>query len=187
MNTPFLDRIARGRRIVCVLVLVALAAPGCFQSRELSGIRRDLEKQLPGAEFDKNVELSLGPLVLSLARVVTNIIPGAREARPYLKDVSRVQVGVYDARVESLSDLRMPKRLQSLLDDGWETAVRVRDDHEAVWILYRPDGERVKEIFVVVLDDHELVLVKARGRLERLIALAMREGHGRPGIPGLDS
>jgi hypothetical protein len=182
-----LNQIPRTRRMLVILSLVALTSAGCVGSAELSGIRRDLEKQMPGAEFEKNVELSLGPLVLSLARVVTNFIPGAREARPYLRDVSRVQVGVYDARVESLEDLRMPKRLQSLLEDGWETAVRVRDDDEAVWILYRPDGETVKEIFVVVLDDHELVLVKAKGRLEKLIATAMREGYGRPGIPGFNS
>jgi len=162
--------------------LVILSSPGCFWSPELANVRHDLERQLPGASFDKNVELSLGPVMLTCARVVTSMIPGAREARPYLSGVSRVEVGVYEAHIDSLSDLHMPKRLQSLLQDGWETAVRTRDDHEAVWLLYRPDGERVKEIFVVVLNDDELVMVKARGNLERLVAAAMDEAHGRHGF-----
>jgi len=188
MNTRFSARITRARRIVCVLVLVALAAPGCFHSTELTGIRRDLESQLPGASFEKNVELSFGPIMLSVARLVTAVIPGASEARPWLRGVSRVQVGVYEANVDSVNHLRMPKRLQALVDDGWETVVRVRDRNEAVWVLYRPDGDRVREVFVVVLNDHELVLIKARGRIEKLIASALREtGNGHGFMPGLDS
>jgi hypothetical protein len=170
------------RALALVAGLAALTSPGCFWSSELAGVRHDLERQLPGAAFDKNVELSFGPVLLTFARVASSIIPGAREARPYLRGVSRVQVGVYEAHFDSIEDLHMPQQLESLLDDGWETAVRVRDDREAVWLLYHPDGDRVKEIFVVVLNDDELVLVKARGHLERLVAAAMEESHGRRGF-----
>jgi hypothetical protein len=168
--------------------LAALSSPGCFWSPELAGVRNDLERQLPGSSFDKNIELSLGPVLLTFARAATSVIPGAREARPYLAGVSRVQIGVYKAHIASIADLHMPKRLQSLIADGWETAVRVRDDRDAVWLLYRPDGEKVKEIFVVVLNNDELVLVKARGHLEKLLAAAMEEAHGRHGfLEGLGS
>ena len=132
--------------------------------------------------MNENVELSFGPVILTVARVITSVIPGAREARPYLRGVSRVQVGVYEAHLRTMESVRMPQRLQSLLEDGWETAVRVRDEREAVWILYRPDGDKVKEVFVVVLNDDELVLVKARGNLERLVQAAMDEAHGRRGF-----
>lgn len=173
---------SRMRALAVAAGLAALSSPGCFWSSELSGVRADLQRQLPGSSFDKNVELSFGPLLLTVARVVTSVIPGAREARPFLRGVSRVQVAVYDSHIESMADLHTPKRLQSLVDQGWETAVRVRDDNEAVWLLYRLDGERVKEIFVVVLNDDELVLVKARGNLERLVAAAMDEAHGHHGF-----
>jgi hypothetical protein len=89
---------------------------------------------------------------------------------------------VYQSHVNSIAGVHMPQRLQSLVEQGWETAVRVRDDDEAVWLLYRPDGERVKEIFVVVLNSDELVLVKARGHLERLVAAAIKESHGEHGF-----
>ena len=164
------------------VVLAALSSPGCFWAPELSGIRRDLESQLPGASFDRDVELSFGPVMLTLARVLTSVIPDADEARPWLRGVSRVQIGVYDAHIGSTAELRMPKHLKSLLDNGWETAVRMRDDDEAVWLLYRPDGDKVREIFVVVLNDDELVLVKARGHLERIVAAALDEAHGRHGF-----
>jgi hypothetical protein len=179
MHPLFTSRI---RSVVLALALVMLASPGCFWSGELAGVRHDFEAQMPGASFNKNIELSFGPLMLSAARLVTGLVPGAREARAWMRGLSRVQVGVYDVDVDSMPDLQMPRRLQSLLDDGWETAVRVRDHNEAVWLLYRPDGDRVREIFVVVLTEDELVLVKAKGKLEKLVAAALSEAHGRPGF-----
>jgi hypothetical protein len=164
--------------------LAMLSSPGCFWSPELSSVRDDLERQLPGASFNKNVELSFGPVMLTFARVVTSLIPGAREARPFLRGVSHVEVGVYEAHIDSIGGLRMPKRLQSLMEEGWETAVRVRDNQDAVWLLYRPDGNEVKDIFVVVLNKDKLVLVKARGHMEKLVEAAMEEAHGRRGFPG---
>jgi hypothetical protein len=146
------------RALALAAGLAALSSPGCFWSPELSGVRDDIEHQLPGSSFDKNIEFSFGPVLLTFARVVTSVIPGAREVRPYLHGVSRVQVAVYEAHIDSIAGLHMPRRLQSLMEDGWETAVRVRDNEDAVWLLYRPDGDEVKEIFVVVLNRDELVL-----------------------------
>ena len=173
MHRPY-----RVRPAALALVLALLASPGCLHSGELSGVRRDLELQLPGSSFEKDVELSLGPVLLSVARLVTNFVPDAEEARPFLRGVSRVQIGVYKTEIDSLPALRMPGHLQSLIDDGWETVVRVHENHEAVWVLYRPDGDQIREVFVVVLNEKELVLVKAKGRLEKLLAAALDDAHG---------
>jgi len=173
----------RGVAFAAATALALLAAPGCFWAPELAGVRRDIEAQLPDATFDKNIELSLGPLTMKFARLVTGLIPDAREARGYLKDVNRVEIAVYEAHLKEPAPLRTPERLRSLLDDGWELAVRVRETDEAVWLLYRADEESIREVFIVVLNTDELVLVRARGRLERLVAHALRESHGRPWAP----
>jgi len=176
-----MKRTLRSNRIAAMVFATAvglLAVPGCFWAPELSSIRRDIQDQLPGASFEKNVELSFGPAAIACARLVTGLVPGAREARPWLRNVSRVQVGVYDAHIGSAAELRMPRKLQSLIDDGWETAIRVRDDDQAVWVLYRADEESIREVFIVVLDDEELVIIKAKGRLERIVAAALDEAGG---------
>jgi hypothetical protein len=80
--------------VTAVLAAATLATPGCLWAPELSSVRRDIERQLPDASFDKEFELSLGPVTLAFARLVTCLIPPAREARQYLRDVSRVQVAV---------------------------------------------------------------------------------------------
>ena len=97
----------RIRPAALALVLALLASPGCLHSGELSGVRRDLEMQLPGSSFEKNVELSLGPVLLSVTRLVTRFVPDAEEARPFLRGVSRVQIGVYKTEIDSLPALRM--------------------------------------------------------------------------------
>jgi hypothetical protein len=170
------------RRLAVVLALAVLASPGCFGSSELSGVRRDLQSQVPGSTFDTHVELSAGPMLIGFAKLVASVVPGAHEARPFLRGVSRVQLAVYDTDLDSLPALRLPQRLESLLRDGWEIAVRAREPDHAVWLLYRPDGDSVREIFVVVLSRNELVLVKAKGRLEKVVAAVLDEAHGERGF-----
>lgn len=161
--------------LALAVVLAALTlGNGCMWAPELTEVKRDIAGQLPDVSFRKNVTLSFGPLTMALARAVTGVIPEAHEARGYLRDVSKLQVAVYE--IEGTADaagVQTPARLQELLDDGWEMAVRVRDEGEVVWLLYRVDDESVREMFVVVLGDGELVLVKLRGRLERVMAAAL--------------
>ncbi|MDH3197406.1 MAG: DUF4252 domain-containing protein [Candidatus Krumholzibacteria bacterium] len=183
MERNYPERARRGA-LVAILGLSLAAAPGCLWAPELSGIQREIERQLPGADFDKEFALSLGPVTLGLARLVTALVPGGDEARGYLRDVSRVQVAVYNVHsVPSTGSLQMPGRMQRMLDDGWEIAVRAREDDSAVWVLYRIEGDAVRDLCVVALDDEELVLVKARGRLERVVGRALAEAEGVPGVP----
>lgn len=67
--------------------------------------------------------------------------------------------------------------------DGWEMAVRIRDDDELSWVFYRLDEDTIKELYVVVMDRDELVLVKAEGNLERLVARALSDSGALKGLP----
>ncbi len=159
--------------LAATLSLLALSN-GCMWAPELTEVKRDIAGQLPDVTFRKNLTLSLGPLTMLLARTVTGFIPDASEARPYLRGVSKVQVAIYETEGDiHAASIETPARLQELIDDGWEMAVRVRDEDEMVWLLYRIDGESVREMFVVVMDDEELVLVRVKGHLERLMAEAL--------------
>ena len=43
--------------VIVVLLTVAATSMGCMWARELAQVRRDLERQLPGARFEKDIEL----------------------------------------------------------------------------------------------------------------------------------
>jgi hypothetical protein len=172
--------------VLALLVVATAVVGGCAWAPELSRICRDIEHQLPGASFDKQFAISLGPLSLGFAKLVTGMVPDAREARGYLDDVSRIQVAIYDTEgMPPLDGIKMPSRLREMQKDGWEIAVKAREEDSVVWVMYKIEDDSIREMYVVVLDEDELVLVKARGRLERLAARALNEARFARGVPDM--
>ncbi len=172
--------------VIVVLLAVAATSLGCMWAPGLAQVRRDLERQLPGAHFEKDIELTLGPVSLAFARLFTRMVPDAKEASGYLSDVSKIELAVYQTnRMPSAMDVSMPHRLQELeANEDWEMAVRIRDKNELAWILYRMDDENIKELYVVILNQNELVMVRAEGNLERLVARALNHTGTMSGITG---
>ena len=57
-------------------------------------------------------------------------------------------------------------------------AIKIREPGESVWVMFRADDDEIREVYIIALSPDELVLVKARGRLDRLFAKVMEEnGH----------
>ncbi|UCH85555.1 MAG: DUF4252 domain-containing protein [Candidatus Latescibacterota bacterium] len=163
------------------LTLILTLCSGCLWAPDLDRVRRDLEGQLPGAEFTKEFALSLGPVTLGFAKLITRFVPETEEARLYLSDVSRVKVAIYEVdNVPNDVKLKIPKDLKKLLEkDDWELVVKTQDDRETTWILCQLDDDKLEGIYVVVLDEDELVLVRAHGNLDRVFEQAMRENLAR--------
>ena len=171
-----MNRTARRTAILCLAAALPFAG-GCVWTPELNSIKQDIARQIPGASFDHEMSFAVGPGGMALARAVVRFVPDAEGARGWLQDISRVEISVYDVIQSELPKrLETPARIGAMIADGWEMAARVRDKNEAVWVLYRLDDESVREIFVVALDAEELVMVKVKGRLERVIARVLNEG-----------
>jgi len=165
------------RNLLLSIVMATMpCAGGCMWTPELSQIKQDLARQLPGTTFKHDMSLSIGPGGMALARAVTSFIPPARDARAWLKDVSRVEVAVYDLHSDrATTSIETPARIQEMIDKGWEMAARVRERDQSVWVLYRMEGESVRELFVMALDREELTMVKVKGRLERVIGRVLSD------------
>jgi hypothetical protein len=174
---------------IAIVVLIAIigAASGCLWAPDLAMVRKDIERQLPGVSFDKEIELTLGPISLAFARLLTRVSPDAQDASGYLQDVSRIELAVYNTEdMPPANTVSMPRRLKKMTEsEGWELAVKVRDDDELAWVLYRLDDDAVRELYVVVVSDDELVMVKAEGRLERLVARALSDSGALKGLPDI--
>jgi hypothetical protein len=174
------------RRLIISMVVVATGlSSGCLWAPELDRVRAEIEEQLPGVYFEKEFAISLGPLSLGLARTIVSLVPPAKEAQLYLRDIRRVKAAVYKAEnVPDRPDVQMPKKMRELMEKkGWEIAVKAQENEgESVWIIYRAEQETIKELYLVVLGHDELVLVKAAGNIDRLFVKAIQNaehhGHG---------
>lgn len=138
-------------------------------------VTRDLDLNLA-----RQVQISAHPWLVGLARFGLSFAPLEPEAQLALKAVRGAEVGVYaltatpDARQRSTLfnqvDARLTKR-------GWHRLVAVSGDGNLV-MVYGPDAERDAdelEVFVLVLDGRDLVMVSGAGNLAPLVQLA--EGH----------
>jgi hypothetical protein len=171
------------------LVAVTMLFSGCFSlsARELAEVRRELENQMPEARFEKEIELSLGRMTMGTVKWLCLVIPDAREARKYLKDISGVSVAVYEVEsLPPLNEVELPKRLKRLLEDkGWDVLIKAREEDQIVWILYQERRSSIRNLYVLALEPDELVLMSLRGRLDRLFAQALEESDTRKLVPGL--
>lgn len=184
------------RRVVTagILALLLPGVAGCLWTPELSGIQREIERQLPGAHFEKDVRLNLGPLSLGLARFVTGFIPKdmapeAREAHDYLEEVRRVQMALYRTlELPPLQEVRLPEHLKArIVNEGWHLAVKKQSASELVWVLTREEMSLVRDIYVILLDRQHLALVRVEGRMDQLLAKAMaHRADELPQMLGLD-
>ena len=166
-------------KAVLITAIMITMLSGCLWAPGLDSVRKEIQAQIPGSHFDREFAISLGPVSLTLARVIVGMVDDddAKEAHGYLKEISKVKVAIYDAYdIPRDINLTMPSRLGKLMDEkGWEMAVKVRDDEDNVWILYKEEEEVVRNIYVIVLSSDELVLVQAEGNLDRLFEKAMSE------------
>ena len=131
-------------------------------------------------KLNKNIELSLGVVPLWMAEKVSAFIdePEVQEARTYLDHISRVDVGVYEVHDSLMSQKRTEaaQRIKaSMKTHGFEPIVQVREKRETVGV-YVPTVEDKfpEELFVVVMTEHEVVLVRVNGRLDRVIQAAVK-------------
>ncbi|MFQ5572065.1 MAG: DUF4252 domain-containing protein [Rhodothermales bacterium] len=166
-------------RTLLAVLLLALPLTGCFYSREISQTRRDIERQFPGTRFDRGITMSLGPGSLGALGWMAGLVPEpeSQMASDYLHEISHVKVGVYRTRyLPNLDEINM-STLRRFERDGWDMAVKTQEENEVVWVFYKERYGEVRDLYVIVLTDEEMVLARIRGHLDRLLRQVMEDHH----------
>lgn len=160
-----------------LIVLVAAASSGCVVSREISRTRHVVEQAFPGSEFDRKIVLSVGSFWMRTSSWILGMTDDAEanNASDYLSDIDRIKIGVYKTEVLPESGLTGTPMLRDLIEDGWEPAVQVGDEEGHVWVMYRARRNQIRDAFVIILDDEELVIARLDGHLDRLVQRAVRD------------
>jgi hypothetical protein len=152
-----------------LLACVGFLLSGCFHSREISQIKREVARHHPEASFDRQVVVQLGPLSLGIVGFATSFIPGeeAGVAHASLTSFSRIKFGVYNTSLTNV-ELSLPI-IDRLRNTGWELVLRFQDEEQSVWLLTRERRRRLRDVYMIALTQDQLVVVKTEGDFERMI------------------
>lgn len=168
----FLNRVIRSSAIL----LIVTTLTGCAYTNEISRTKQDIE-HYSSVDAQTGVVLSMGPGLFHTAGFLAKFVDDedAHTASRLAYSIRRIKVGIYPLTYSSnFADLDVPE-LQRFKKKGWEVALKVEDHNEVGWILYRERKKRVRDLFVVVLTESELVLVRVQGNLTEFLDLALDE------------
>ncbi|MCH8032000.1 MAG: DUF4252 domain-containing protein [Bacteroidetes bacterium] len=165
-------------RNLLILLFLGTSVSGCA-SYELMRVRNDLARQAPEARIGDGYAMSFGRISLGLASWLAGLggDEDAEMARAVLSEVRRVQFARYDVNgAFDAASLRMPGRLRSYLEqDDWYLLASIREESEAVWVVYKEKDDIVVDLLAVVMGQEELVLAKISGDLNAVVAAALMQ------------
>jgi hypothetical protein len=169
------------RPLVCFALLVLLLLPtGCTRlDRDTRALRDGLTKATGGA-WEEQVEISAGFFTVGLAKAIVACTDAPPEARTALSALRGAEVGVY--RQAETAEAPAPSAFLSSADramaeQGWERIVGVvnRHDRVAVYVPAKLRSPKDMRFCVAVMQERQLVLVKATGNPEPLVRLASKQ------------
>lgn len=158
--------------------LAMLLCSGCFYSREIAHIRTDVEDILD-ARFDQEVVVTVGPRAFRTISWIARRVPDvyAQMASDYVGEIDRVKVGVYTVRDRPTHRTLAMDKVPRFRRSGWEVAVRVEEDEDTVWVLYRERYGSIRDMLVLALNDDEFVIARVQGHLNELVQMAAQDAH----------
>ena len=165
-----------GKKLILIILSgLLLYCTGCKTSAEFNHIENSIRNEISPANLDTDFKFSIGWLS---KRIACSFMDD--EADVYLKEIKKVQVGIYKISNSDRSDsFRIPDNVkQCMLNKGWEPFVYVRDKGgENVSIYFRQLSEEVASIYVIALEPRELVIVEFSGKLNKILEKTICEHH----------
>ena len=131
-----------------------------------------------GGEYKSEVQFSVGSIGISVSSWLVDANADEDIAADILDDISSVQIGIYKKLKESnLPDINTLRDIEDkMFQSGWKTIVRSSDNGKLTAVYVRTNhAEKLDRMFVINLEDDELVLVDVEGDLNEVIATVIRE------------
>jgi hypothetical protein len=135
--------------------------------------RLDFEHELPEAEFERDFALRLGRLTTAMVKPIAFFaLDDEDQEAGYLRKIRKVHFATYQVSdfPEDLGSQELTSLDRRMRKQGWDRMVRTRDEDEVTWVFVREDGDRIRDLMVVVLAYDEMVIVRVAGRLDQLMA-----------------
>jgi len=166
--------------VIIAMVLISLNFTGCIGvNGNFKRVRNTILDNLDG-KYHRDIEFSVGAAGLALAGTFVSFADTDVDyADDIIRQVNRVQVGIYEKvdNADEKPDMKLLQEISKLLEDtGWEYIVRTCDHNQMTAVFIRSaETEQISHLFVIALDDNQLVLTEVRGDLDKVVEIAIRE------------
>jgi len=160
------------------ILFLPLFLNGCIGiNEEFSEIRNEVIKNF-GGEYKSEVQFSIGAAGITISSWIVNANTEEDMTSDILDDISSVQVGVYKKLKGTNSpDMSTLREIESKMSEsGWKSILKTYDKNELAAVYVRNNlDETLNKLFVISLEDDELILVEVEGDLKEVISTAIRE------------
>lgn len=163
--------------ILMTIALLSFTLSGCIGvNRQFTFMKDDLLGQLSN-DYQTEVQFSVGPLALQFSSVLVAMADDEHEyTDDMLREITSVQVGVYKNEGSRIKEKYPASFNEKMNRNGWKAIVKNYDNGETTFIYINDDlSDGIKKLFVVSLNEEELVMVEVQGDLKEVIAYAVAE------------
>ena len=160
--------------MLCLALMGASLNIGCSNMGEFARTRDAIEMGTD-SRFDRGMRVNLSPGLFRTAGWLTRYVDDdeAQWAGDALYGVRRVRASVYPTRrLKELHDFDVQK-LPQFEQPGWHVAYEYVSDDEMHWLLYRERQNRIRDMFVVAVDEDIMVLARIQGQLDGLLDISV--------------
>ncbi|MCF8242849.1 MAG: DUF4252 domain-containing protein [Melioribacteraceae bacterium] len=166
-------------KFIVIALGMSLLLSGCIMvNADFREARNTILNSIDG-EFNKEIEFAVGGGMILMARMfIPKDEPDAEIAQEALENISSVQVGIYSVKGHldyNRSFVNFKNQINNMLTDEWECIVKAFDHSEQTAVFVKCDEDKIRSMFVIALNNDELVLAEVNGDLEELIAVAVRQ------------
>lgn len=165
-------------KLLILTLAASLLLSGCIAvDGYFKNVRNKVFSSVNG-DFQKEVEFSVGAAAITLSSVVVSFSDAPEFTDDMLRKIDRVQIGVYknlDWRSYKPNFNSLREITSDLRNDDYECIVRSIDRDEMVAVMVKSNDNMLKEMFVVAVNDEELIMTQVFGDLDELIEIVLRE------------
>ena len=166
-------------KILLSFFLMVFLINGCFGvDRSFKNIRNYVLENT-NSEYNTEYEFAIGSAGISLASLVVSFADAEEPVDEILSEISNVQVGIYNNQDSSTitTNYEGLRKITDLMEHaGWEFIVRSVDRDELTAVFVRVYQGQFNRVFVISVNEEQMVLVEMYGNIDKVIEIAIREG-----------
>ena len=168
-----------------IIILIALSSflllPACIDiNKEFSELTDRIINNMDD-DYKTQFQFSVGSTAIEISSWFIDFAANEQYIDEMMSEISSVQVGVYN-RVKGPNTKVDYSTLESIDEEmdskGWKYIVRMIDNDELTAIYVSSDPDSIlNNMYIINLNDNELIIVEVNGDLKKVISYAVEERH----------